>query len=706
VLIGSLLLSAVIRLAMANEQTAAATSDSDSLCYRWKEGEEYSYRVSCKAEIGDVLLEASGITTYRVRRASEGSPPAATPELRQGSGTAFVVSADGYLLTCNHVVRGATEIKATLGGQTMPCQVVATDSAHDLAVLHVDRRGLPSLPLADSETVELAEEVRVVGYPLSDVLGSSVKITQGSVAGILAKRRGKAFQVDAMVNPGNSGGPLLNGRGAVIGVVNAQLVGQQIFKVGFAVPANYAKSLLTQHHVPFATAAAAGAKLDGPTLAKRVVPSVALVNVTCNGSTVLVPGQPSLNFHGVLDRCQRPRSTEGAVPSPIDSSERDDGELIVDEYGEISHLRSQVKLPCLLGPLGTVAIDSLPAGDEKTWQRQEMVTITVAQRGSHDLLSGIRPPGFSDPGPPPFPRGFFWGPLEREFHYPALQQISYSADEPKGTAIIIHKRLELRTMESDRASPKLELSGTGETIFDLGAGLPRKITFSGKFTMREDGQTLQVPVTLQCERATGSTLPTTTGSPAQPVASRAAPVSASATAASAATRLDGLLADLRAADKDWNKCFQALEELGLMGPIEKRRDEVAEVLNGYLAENNYSARSSALRALQTWGTRRNVPALIPLLKASERDSIRQRAIEALARLGDPRAATAIAQRAKDPSDRAAALRALHVLGRAAEDATISLLADPNPEVRDGARTILGEIGSAKSIEALKKHAEH
>jgi hypothetical protein len=287
-----------------------------------------------------------------------------------------------------------------------------------------------------------------------------------------------------------------------------------------------------------------------------------------------------------------------------------------------------------------------------------------------------------------------------------LQQVSYTADEPKGTTVTIHKRLELKTVERAGGSPRLELNGTGETVFDLAAGVPQKMAFSGKFTMREDGQVLQVPVTLQCERTTASAPRPTAQSPAQPVGGRAAPVAAPANAASASTRLDALLADLRAADKDWSKCFGALEELSLMGPIENRRDEVAEVLNTYLAEKNYSARSSALRAVQTWGTRRNVPALIQLLNPSESDAMRQRAMEALARSGDPRAAAAIARRVKDPSDRIAALRALRTLGHAAEDAAIALLADQDEEVRAEARKLLGEIGGTKGIEALKSHSEH
>jgi len=449
---------------------------------------------------------------------------------------------------------------------------------------------------------------------------------------------------------------------------------------------------------------------------------VAMVAMLSSGGELSAPGQPVLNSHGVLDHRKQQRPTDGAAPPPIDSSERDDGRLIVDEYGEVSHNNGQVNLPCLLGPLGAVAIDFLSSGGEKTWQHEEMVTITGSRRSSDDPLRGIRPPGFAtfvDLPPPPFFGGPFWRWAEPQFHYPAMQQITYSADKPQGTTVVIHKCLKLKTFKSAGESPKLELNGTGETTFDLEAGVPKKITFSGKFILREDSQALQVPVTLLCERATGSATLPPAESPVPPVAGAAPPAAAAPRAAapgamvpgaamenvaSATTRLDGLLADLRATDRDWNKCFRALEELSLMGPIEKRREEVAEVLNNYLAEKNYSARSSALHAVRIWGARRNVPALIPLLNSSESDSIRQRAIEALAGLRDPQAAVAIAARVKDASDRPAALRALRALGHAAEDATIALLADPDPEVCDEACKLLGEIGGAKSIAALKEQA--
>ena len=96
--------------------------------YRWSDGEHYAYRVSCKAEIGGVVLELNGTNSYvmGLPRDMPHSPSGFGP--RTGSGTAFAVSPEGYLMTCDHVVRDATSLKVTLGAQVLPCDVVARDS--------------------------------------------------------------------------------------------------------------------------------------------------------------------------------------------------------------------------------------------------------------------------------------------------------------------------------------------------------------------------------------------------------------------------------------------------------------------------------------------------------------------------------------------------------------------------------------------------
>ena len=114
----------------AAESTGAAPSDNE-LCYRWNAGERYSYRISCKAEVGDTLIELTGTNTYTFGPSHPVRPFFGEFDSGQGSGTAFVVSADGFLLTCDHVVHNATEVKVTLGNKTVPCKVVANDATHD-----------------------------------------------------------------------------------------------------------------------------------------------------------------------------------------------------------------------------------------------------------------------------------------------------------------------------------------------------------------------------------------------------------------------------------------------------------------------------------------------------------------------------------------------------------------------------------------------
>ena len=209
-----------------------------------------------------------------------------------GTGSGFVISADGYLLTCYHVVSDAVKVQVNLGGKSYPATVLSTNAKLDLALLQISAKGLVPLPLANSNAVEVGQEVRAFGFPLLTELGDDLKVTRGSVAGISLRDTSKVIQVDAAINPGNSGGPLVNELGEVVGVVNAKLVGAAVTAVAFAVPINYSKTMVRDEGVDFATTGATE-KLDGPALVKRVSPSVALINVWKqydSAAMVWVPG--------------------------------------------------------------------------------------------------------------------------------------------------------------------------------------------------------------------------------------------------------------------------------------------------------------------------------------------------------------------------------------------------------------------------------
>ncbi|HUT31941.1 MAG TPA: SUMF1/EgtB/PvdO family nonheme iron enzyme [Planctomycetota bacterium] len=199
-------------------------------------------------------------------------------ERPSATGTAFFVGKGGYLLTCAHVVKGAGRVEVSIGLKSLEAAVLAMDEELDLALLQVRVEGVATLPLANSNAVEVGTEVRAFGFPLSSVIGEDLKVTKGTISGISMRAAQKVLQVDAAVNPGNSGGPLVNEKGEVVGVVSAKIVDVKVSNVGFSVPINYAKPMLEKQGVEFGKEGAKE-KLDGPALVKMVSPSVALVSV-------------------------------------------------------------------------------------------------------------------------------------------------------------------------------------------------------------------------------------------------------------------------------------------------------------------------------------------------------------------------------------------------------------------------------------------
>lgn len=195
------------------------------------------------------------------------------------TGTAFFVTSDGYALTCAHVIKDATEIELAVGGKSLKAAIMATDEKSDIALLKAEVIDQPVIPISNTGKVEQGARVWVLGFPLASMLGDTVKVTGGTVSGISVQGTQRTIQIDAAVNPGNSGGPLLNDKGVVVGIVNAKIVGSDVSGVGFAIPTSYAMQLLRDQGASLPSATG-GAVLDGPTLTKRASPAVALVRAT------------------------------------------------------------------------------------------------------------------------------------------------------------------------------------------------------------------------------------------------------------------------------------------------------------------------------------------------------------------------------------------------------------------------------------------
>ena len=163
-------------------------------------------------------------------------------------GSGFILSADGYIVTNNHVVEDATGIQVKLAdGRELAAKVVGRDPKTDLALLKVEATGLPVVPVGDSNALQVGEPVMAIGNPfgLEQTVTTGIVSATGRVIG--SGPYDNFIQTDASINPGNSGGPLINARGEVIGI-NTAIFSQRggSVGIGFAVPSSLAKSVITQ----------------------------------------------------------------------------------------------------------------------------------------------------------------------------------------------------------------------------------------------------------------------------------------------------------------------------------------------------------------------------------------------------------------------------------------------------------------------------
>ncbi len=167
----------------------------------------------------------------------------------RGMGSGVIVSAEGHILTNNHVVQGADEVTVVLGDKRkLKAQVVGTDPETDLAVIKVDAHNLIPAVLGDSDKVEVGDWVLALGSPF----GLKETVTAGIISATGRGNVGIAIyedflQTDAAINPGNSGGPLVNLRGEVIGI-NTAIASRSggNMGVGFAIPSNMARRIMEQ----------------------------------------------------------------------------------------------------------------------------------------------------------------------------------------------------------------------------------------------------------------------------------------------------------------------------------------------------------------------------------------------------------------------------------------------------------------------------
>ena len=169
------------------------------------------------------IAEAQELSREFKPRKETGSNNSTASDNPIATATGFFITADGYLISNYHVVKDATKVRVLTGSGTLDAKVVQTDAANDLALLRAEGRFAP-LPIAASRNVQLGNTVATVGFPDPGLQGFSPKLAKGEIAALAgAEDDARYFQISVPVQPGNSGGALVDERGNVVGIVSAKL---------------------------------------------------------------------------------------------------------------------------------------------------------------------------------------------------------------------------------------------------------------------------------------------------------------------------------------------------------------------------------------------------------------------------------------------------------------------------------------------------
>ena len=165
-------------------------------------------------------------------------------QVESGAGSGVIISSDGYILTCAHVVDGASTITVTIGDKDYTATLVGEDTTSDIAVIKIDADGLTPATGGNSDSLKVGQSVMAVGNPLGElggtVTGGMISALNRSVTiqGSSSVNTMSLIQMDASVSPGNSGGGLFNMNGELVGIVNAKSSSSDAEGLGFAIPIN------------------------------------------------------------------------------------------------------------------------------------------------------------------------------------------------------------------------------------------------------------------------------------------------------------------------------------------------------------------------------------------------------------------------------------------------------------------------------------
>lgn len=195
------------------------------------------------------VAEIAAPSVVEIRTEATVSSPWYGQYVTQGAGSGVVITSDGYIVTNNHVIAGATNINVTLSnGEKYTATLRGTDPTNDVAVIKIDATGLTPAVLGTSSSLVVGETAIAIGNPLGELGGT---VTDGIISALerqvtVEGEKMTLLQTNAAVSPGNSGGGLFNSKGELIGIVNSKSIGSGAEGLGFAIPIDTAKPIIEE----------------------------------------------------------------------------------------------------------------------------------------------------------------------------------------------------------------------------------------------------------------------------------------------------------------------------------------------------------------------------------------------------------------------------------------------------------------------------
>ena len=193
------------------------------------------------------IAESAGNSVVEIKTETVTKDSRLQQAVSEGAGSGVIVTNDGYVVTNNHVIDGASKITVTLkSGQSYEAKLVGTDATSDVALLKIDANDLQPAVMGDSDKLSVGETVVAIGNPLGELGGT---VTDGIVSALnreitIDGDTMNLLQTNAAINPGNSGGGLFNEYGELVGIVDAKSTGTGVEGLGFAIPINDVKTVV------------------------------------------------------------------------------------------------------------------------------------------------------------------------------------------------------------------------------------------------------------------------------------------------------------------------------------------------------------------------------------------------------------------------------------------------------------------------------